>query len=81
MNKKIDNMGRISIPIQMRKELSLKVGDEVKVEVKNKEIILSNPDTFDLKEYVEGRLKQAEEMGNHDLITAYYDVLRKLEEA
>jgi len=81
MNRKIDNAGRISIPIEMRKELGLDIGDEVKIEVKNNQVIVTNPNTLDLKSYVEGRLKQAEETGIPEVITAYYDILQKINES
>lgn len=78
MNRKIDNMGRISVPIEMRKELGLDIGDEVKIEIKNKQVIVTNPGVLDLKSYIEGRLKQATD---EHAITAYYDILQKLEES
>lgn len=78
MNRKIDNMGRISIPKEMRTKLGLDVGDEVKIEIKNKQVIVTNPNELDLKSYIEGRLKQAEESGSYEAITAYYDILQKI---
>ena len=41
MLKKIDNLGRIVIPIEIRRELNFNLGEEVNMEVEDKKIILS----------------------------------------
>lgn len=47
MNRNIDKLGRIVIPKEMRKEIGLKNGDEVKIEVHDSKIIVSNPNQGD----------------------------------
>lgn len=41
MNRKIDNMGRIVIPMEIRKQLNIKENDDLKVEVVNDNIVIS----------------------------------------
>ena len=42
MNRKIDELGRIVIPKEIRKQLGIKTGDELEIKVVNGQIILSN---------------------------------------
>lgn len=41
MNRKIDNTGRIVIPMEIRKQLNIKENDDLKVEVVNDNIVIS----------------------------------------
>lgn len=41
MKKKIDNLGRIVIPIEVRRDLNLNLGEELNMEVVDNKIILS----------------------------------------
>lgn len=78
MNRKFDNLGRISIPKEMRDKLGLGNGSEAKIELAGDKIIISNPDKFDLKEYIEEQLRTC---GNMDKETAYADILVKIKES
>lgn len=41
MNRKVDGLGRIVIPKEMRKQLNIKENDDLKVEIINDEIVIS----------------------------------------
>jgi AbrB family looped-hinge helix DNA binding protein len=45
MNRKIDNMGRIVIPMEIRKQLGIETNDDLKIEVVNGEIVISKLET------------------------------------
>lgn len=47
MNRKIDEVGRLVVPKEMRKQLGLKNGDEVNMEISNNKIIITNPNQED----------------------------------
>lgn len=66
MNRKFDDLGRISIPKEMRKKIGLgEPGSEAKCEVKGDKIIISNPKTYDLNEYLE---QQKEKYKNDEIV-------------
>lgn len=57
MNRKIDNLGRLVIPIGYREQLGLKNGDQVQMQLKGNKIIITNPENdFDIEEYIKGEL-------------------------
>jgi len=58
MIRRIDDLGRIVIPKEMRNEIGLKNGDEANIEVQDNNIIISNPNKFDLKAYLEEQIKE-----------------------
>lgn len=41
MNRKIDELGRIVIPREMRKQLNINDGDDLKIEIVNDNIVIS----------------------------------------
>ena len=43
MIRKIDDLGRLVLPIEMRKQLNINNGDEVNIESAEDKIILTNP--------------------------------------
>lgn len=76
MNRKIDDLGRISIPKEMRDKIGLANGSEAKIELKGNKIVLSNPDNFDLEKYIEEQLEMFKD--NPNAANAYYDILSKI---
>lgn len=57
MERNIDDLGRLCLPIEYRKQLGLENGDSVRIELKGKKIIVSNPkNDFDVEEYIRGEL-------------------------
>lgn len=53
MKKQIDDLGRIVIPKEMRRELKLDNGSTVNVELVEDSIVLTNPGTINYKERVD----------------------------
>lgn len=49
MKRLIDKCGRISIPVEYRKELGLDIGVEANIEIRGKQIIITNPAHDDIK--------------------------------
>lgn len=43
MKRKIDKLGRISLPVDFRRELNLNVGEEAEIELKGNKIVVSKP--------------------------------------
>lgn len=41
MNRKLDKLGKLTIPVEMRKELGIKNGDKVNIELKDDKIIIT----------------------------------------
>ena len=76
MNRKIDDLGRISVPKEMRVKIGLENGDEVNVELVGDKIIISNPTKFNL----EGYLLQQMEVFKDDCsaYNAYRDIYNKM---
>ena len=52
MKRKIDNLGRLVIPIEMRDELKIKNGDEVNIELKGNSIIIKDTKSIDILNYI-----------------------------
>ena len=72
MNRKIDDLGRLVLPIEMRKELNINNGDEVNIECVGDKIILTKPDTVDYKAIVEEAKKvMFKHLVNEDLGYCY----------
>lgn len=77
MYRKIDELGRFVIPKEIRNTLGLKTGDEMKIEIKNNQVILEKENSINIKEYIQGKMLET------DITTETYrvlnDVLEKLE--
>lgn len=52
MNRKIDDLGRLSIPKEMRDKIGLVNGKEAHIELLEDKIIVSNPDTKSRMDYL-----------------------------
>jgi len=76
MYRKIDELGRLVIPKEIRNTIGLKPGDEIKIEIKNNQIILEKENSINIKEYIQ------EKMLETDITTETYralnDVLEKI---
>lgn len=83
MKKQIDDLGRIVIPKEMRRELKLDNGSTVNVELVEGSIVLTNPRKIDYKaaldkieDYIVLTIKECEK---HDVIPAIYNLNYLLE--
>ena len=47
MNRKIDDLGRIVLPKEMRTQLDIKENDPLNLELQDNKIIITKPDTVD----------------------------------
>lgn len=88
MLKKVDNLGRVVIPIGIREELG--ITDTANIEIRRDECILKNPNKDSLREYIERAKDDLTNMLNNDedltddtkiwfraKIEAYNDILNK----
>jgi bifunctional DNA-binding transcriptional regulator/antitoxin component of YhaV-PrlF toxin-antitoxin module len=53
MRRKIDDLGRLVIPIEMKREIVLENGSEVDIELEDNKIILTNPKGMKTREEIE----------------------------
>lgn len=77
MIRNFDSLGRIVIPKEMRKELGFKENSEADIELKNDAIIIKNPKSFDLKEYI--KEIQLKEETSTETYRVLEDILGKIE--
>ena len=47
MNRKIDELGRLVIPKEIRRALKIKSGDYLKIQIKGNEIVLTKESTLE----------------------------------
>ena len=50
MNRKLDELGRITIPKEMRATLGISAGDPVNISMEDNKIIITNPNKTDYKQ-------------------------------
>lgn len=80
MNRKFDDMGRISLPKEMRSKIGIdNPGDEAHIELHNDKIIISNPKGFDLENYLYQQMEIHQE--DASALNAYMDILNKISRA
>ena len=60
MNRKIDTLGRIVLPKEMRTQLDIKENDPLNIELQDNKIIITKPDTVDYKAIVEKAIEYNE---------------------
>ena len=78
MEKIVDNVGRVVIPIGMRKKLGLVEGSKINIELKNDSIIITNSKIVNLKNYIsEIQLKKDTSDETYKVLE---DILNKIEE-
>ena len=66
--KKIDELGRIVIPSEIRKELNIKLNQEIEIDKMDNKIIITNPDNMRSKEEIE---KALHDIKNLKVVTEY----------
>lgn len=62
MNRNIDNLGRIVIPKDFRKELNIEAGSDLNVELIDNKIVITKKDSVDYKAKYEDALRQIEQL-------------------
>lgn len=77
MNRKIDELGRLVIPKEMRNKLGIKDNDPVNIECIENKIIITNPIEIDYKEVINKAIEYIENkvISSGEVI----DQLRKVE--
>ncbi len=58
MNRKIDELGRLCIPKEMRNKLGIKDNDPVNIECIENKIIITNPSEIDYKEVIDKAIEK-----------------------
>ncbi len=76
IKRKIDNLGRIVLCSEHRKELGIECGDEIEMIIENNSIVLRKVGTIDIREYIKS--KQLEENVSTETYRVLEDVLEKL---
>lgn len=66
MKRNLDSLGRICIPIEYRREIGVDNFDEVEIELKGSQIILTNPKRNDIKDILINKLHNLKEVNNAD---------------
>ena len=61
MNRKIDELGRITIPKEMRATLGINPNDPVNISMEDDKIIITKPRTVNYKERIEEAIDRIEE--------------------
>lgn len=69
MKRKIDELGRLVIPKEMRKELGIKDNDQINIECIGNKVIITKPDAVDYKARVE---KAIYYIFQHELVDGGY---------
>lgn len=62
MNRNIDNLGRIVIPKEFRKELGIDSGSNLNIELTENKIVITKKDSVDYKAKYEDALRQIEQL-------------------
>lgn len=60
MKRKIDDLGRISLPAEMKKEIGLNNGSEANIEIEDHKIIITKPNAIDYKAIVDKAIEYVE---------------------
>lgn len=76
IKRKIDNLGRVVLCSEHRKELGIECGDEIEMTIENNSIVLRKDGTIDIKEYI--KTKQLEENVSIETYRVLEDILEKL---
>lgn len=60
MLRKIDELGRLVIPKEMRKEIGLDNGDDAEINIDGNKIIITNPKKIDIEKYILHEMREYE---------------------
>ncbi len=76
IKRKMDNLSRIVLPVEYRRELGIERGGEVEMTLAGDSIVLRKADSIDIREYIKS--KQLEENISTETYRALEDILEKL---
>ena len=69
MNRKIDEVGRIVIPAEIRKQLGIETGDDLIFEVEKNRLIIKKVDILNTIEYIYDLLDKEEDKHTRSVLT------------
>lgn len=82
MIRKIDKLGRITIPAEMRKQLGLEIDDDVNIQVIDNQLVVTNINKFNVKLYVLDKLNELDEddykLGTNPVLDVEYLTKRQI---
>lgn len=81
MQRKLDELGRVVIPKEIRNELGIENGEGVNIELVGNKVIITKPDTVDYKAIVEKALEYIEERKklNDKVLSRIHDETQHIE--
>ena len=79
MIRNIDNLGRLVIPSEYRKELGIENGSSLNMELEKDKIVITNPDRVDYKARVEKAIKYMDNTFNISSVKEMFDIMNKIE--
>lgn len=75
IERKIDGMGRLVIPVEMRDRLGIEENDTVSIENEGDKIIIKNNNEIQTRKEIEKKLEQHKQ-SNTDYYRGYKDALK-----
>ena len=75
MKRKIDKLGRLVIPKEIRKELNIRKEDDIDIQFADNKIILTKPNDIDYKAIINNAIKEINNINSDDNV---YDKLYKV---
>lgn len=75
MKRKIDKLGRLVIPKEIRKELNIREEDDIDIQFADNKIILTKPNDIDYKVIINNAIREINNIDSDDNI---YDKLYKV---
>lgn len=75
MKRKIDKLGRLVIPKEIRKELNIREEDDIDIQFADNKIILTKPNDIDYKAIINNAIREINNINSDDNI---YDKLYKV---
>lgn len=76
MKRNIDNLGRIVIPAEMRKQLGIELNQELEIELISNQIIIKNPKSIRSKEEIEDAYKNIRDLAESEYTKGFEDALK-----
>ena len=79
MQRNLDELGRVVIPKEMRKELNIEGGDPINIELQNNKLIITKPDAVDYKAIVEEAIEYVNNLSSKGRdCEIYWDIKKEI---